>query len=247
MVRILGMISVEVVLLHPQQRLRKYANIFKRRLNTARCRVIFRLAKDSAIMASPGGLDDDSWLARQAFYFMPIHPIDPRTLGELYVFVESAIVRTGLILEHDALYCPWARSVSAAVPEVRWFDPSRPLSEQFLQHLGNFAHATLTEKGFVLLGRGRVIKAIDVDAIGGSAQPHKLERIVRAAFENARDNSARGGTSGHERVEMPEAYSVLEAAPSDPMKRSRRSTSEPYWNTIRTGSRTSDGNCANWR
>ena len=166
-------------------------------------------------MASPGGLDDDSWLARQVFYFMPIHAIDLRTLDELYVFVESAMQRTGLILEHDAPYCPWARSVSAAVPEVRWLHPAHPLSEQCMQHLGNFAHTTLIEKGFVLLERGRIIKAVDVDAIGGSVQPHKLERIVRAAFANAGDNSTGGSPGGGKRLELPEAYSVLEAAPSD--------------------------------
>jgi hypothetical protein len=146
---------------------------------------------------------------------MPIQAIELSTLNQLYGFVESAIPRTGLILEYDALYCPWARSVSAAVPEVRWCHPAHPLSQQCMQHLGNFAHTTLIEKGFVLLERGRVIKAIDVDAVGGSAQPHKLERIVRAAFENPRDNTAGGLPGGGKRVEIPEAYSVLEAAPSD--------------------------------
>ncbi len=146
---------------------------------------------------------------------MPIQAIDLSTLNQLYEFVESAIPRTGLILEHDALYCPWARSVSAAVPEVRWFHPARPLNDGCMRHLGNFAHTTLVEKGFVLLERGQVIKAIDVDAVGGSVQPHKLERIVRAAFENPRDNAAGGSPGAGKRGEMPEAYSVLEAAPSD--------------------------------
>lgn len=84
-----------------------------------------------------------------------------------------------------------------------------------MQHLGNFSHTPLIEKGFVLLERGRVIKAIDVDAVGGSAQPHRLAGIVRTAFENSRNNIAGGGTRNQEHVDLPDPYSVLGATQSD--------------------------------
>jgi hypothetical protein len=145
---------------------------------------------------------------------MSLSGIDLNTLDELYDFVESTIPRAGLILTHDAAYCPWARSVSAAVPEVRWVYPTRALSEQLLQHLCNFAHCSRFEKGFMLLEMGRVIKAIDVNAVNGSAQPHTLAAIVRAAFEPKRQPRAKTAPpTGHRDAEDP--YQILSASPSD--------------------------------
>jgi hypothetical protein len=83
-----------------------------------------------------------------------MNAIHLNTLDELYVCVESTLPRTGLILRHDALYCPWARAVVAGAPEVRWQYPNCPLSQQIMQHLSNFAHSALIEKGFVLLESG---------------------------------------------------------------------------------------------
>ena len=84
------------------------------------------LAKQSAITPGPAELEDDFWPVGQVCCSTPIHAINLGTLDELYAFVESAMPRTGLILLHNALYCPWARSVSAAVPEVRWVQPAQP-------------------------------------------------------------------------------------------------------------------------
>lgn len=145
---------------------------------------------------------------------MPILPIDLNTLDELYVFVESTIPRTGFILEHEAIYCPWARSVSSSVPEVSWLYPQKPLDDLLIQHIGNFAHATLNRKGFVLIERGRVIKAIDVDSVDGSAQPHRLANIVRAAFEKS-NGSGKKTKIDTEHVDSKNPFSVIGATESD--------------------------------
>lgn len=121
---------------------------------------------------------------------MALEAIDLTTLEKLYTFVESALARTGLILDHDALHRPWARSVSSACPDVCWFYPAQPLTQVLLEHLGNFAHARLGDKAFVLIEHGRVVKAIDVDAVDGSSQPHRLAGIVQNAFKPKRQDSA---------------------------------------------------------
>jgi hypothetical protein len=67
-----------------------------------------------------------------------------------------------------------------------------------LQQLGNFAHAPLPEKAFLLIEQGRVVKTIDVDAVGGSSQPHRLAGIVENAFKTKRRSAAIGfGFSGN--------------------------------------------------
>jgi len=145
---------------------------------------------------------------------MSISAIDLNTLDELYGFVESTIPRTGLILTHDATYCPWVRSVAAAVPEVRWVYPTRALGDKLVEHLCNFAHCSRFEKGFMLLEMGRVIKAIDVDAVNGSAQPHTLAGLVRAAFEPRRQARAEA-PAVRDRAEPDDPYAILSASPSD--------------------------------
>jgi len=145
---------------------------------------------------------------------MPLNPIDLSTLDLLYNFVESSVIRTGLILEHDAPLTPWARAVSSAVGDVQWLYPAQPLNAQVRQHILNFAHIEEIEKGFVLLEMGQVVKAIDVGAIGGSAQPHNLEPLVRAAFTRRRqtrtEHQSDSVTLGGQ-----DPYAVIAASASD--------------------------------
>jgi DnaJ-like protein len=122
---------------------------------------------------------------------MPIDAVDLNTIDELYAFVEMAIQRTGLVLDPDAFYRPWARAVSAECKDVRWVYPSRPLSEPLLRHLANFAHRPLPDKGFVLFQTGRVVKVVDVDAVHGSSRPDRLAGIVRQAFASKPRSAAR--------------------------------------------------------
>jgi len=140
---------------------------------------------------------------------MALETIELTTLDELYAFVESSVARTGLILDHDALYRPWARAVSSACTDVRWLYPAKPLAATVLQHLGNFAHAPLSEKAFVLIEHGRVVRAIDVDAVDGSSQPHRLAGVVQNAFKPKRQAAVMSqGFSG-------DPYVVLGVSESD--------------------------------
>jgi hypothetical protein len=128
---------------------------------------------------------------------MALEAIELVTIEELYTFVESAAGRTALILDHDALYRPWAGLVSSACVDVRWLYPVKPIPEMVVQHLGNFAHTLLSEKTLVLLEHGRVVQVIDLDAVDGRSQPHLLPGIVQNAFKPKRERTATGrGFSG---------------------------------------------------
>lgn len=128
---------------------------------------------------------------------MALEAIELLTLEELYTFVESAVVRTALILDHDALYRPWAGLVSSTCVDVRWLYPAKPIPEMLVQHLGNFARTSLSEKTLVLLEHGRVVKVIDLDAVGGRSEPHRLSGIVQNAFKPKHERAAMGrGFSG---------------------------------------------------
>jgi len=122
---------------------------------------------------------------------MPLDATDLNTIDELYAFVEKAIPQTGLVLDADAPFRPWARAVSAECKDVRWVYPSRPLSEQLLRHLANFAHRLLPDKGFVLFQMGRLVKVVDVDAVEGSSRPDRLAAMVRQAFAYKPRSAAR--------------------------------------------------------
>lgn len=69
---------------------------------------------------------------------MPMNVIDLSTLDGLYCFVESTISRTGLILRHDALYCPWAKAVAAAVQEVPLVISALPAQRAAYATFGQF-------------------------------------------------------------------------------------------------------------
>ena len=128
---------------------------------------------------------------------MELESIELGTIEELYTFVESSIEQTALVLDHDALYRPWVRLASSSCSQVRWVYPAKPLSEMLLQHLGNFAHTALSEKTLVLLERGRVLTVIDLEAVDGRSQPHRLTAIIENAFKPRRTKASMGrGFSG---------------------------------------------------
>jgi hypothetical protein len=128
---------------------------------------------------------------------MDLEAIELATIEELYAFVESATAQTALILDHDALYRPWARMAASSCAEVRWIYPSKPFPELLVQHLSNFAHTPLSEKTLLLLEHGRVVKVIDLDVVDGRSLPHRLSGIVQNAFKPKRGNAVMGrGFSG---------------------------------------------------
>jgi hypothetical protein len=143
---------------------------------------------------------------------MSLEPIELADINELYAFVESCAPRTAVILDHEAIYRPWARSVSSACSDIRWLYPARPFPEEAIRHFGNFAHTAITEKAFVLIEKGRVVKAIDVNAVGGSSEPHRLANVVRNAFEPKQRAAAAGMGRG---FSAGDPYAVLGVAESD--------------------------------
>lgn len=121
-----------------------------------------------------------------AFWARSMTPIDFASLDDLYRFVDSALFRTGLILDSSAEHRPWARTLVVDCRDVQWFVPSRSVPDAFLQHLSNFAHSKVEEKGVILLEHGRIVSVIDINAVGGSNSPHILQNLVRRAFEPPR-------------------------------------------------------------
>jgi hypothetical protein len=146
---------------------------------------------------------------------MPLDAIDLNTIDELYSFVETAIQQTALVLVPDALFRPWVRAVSAECREVRWLYLDKPLSEQLLQHLSNFAHTSLPEKGFVLFDGGRLVTVVDIDAIDGSSRPDRLASIVRHAFTAKATSSTGARPRGKFEIAACDAYQLLGASESD--------------------------------
>jgi hypothetical protein len=124
--------------------------------------------------------------------------IELASLDDLYRFVDSALFRTGLILDSSAEHRPWARTISVDCRDVQWFFPANPLPEAFLQHLSNFAHSKVAEKGIVLIEHGRIVAAIDINAVAGSNSPHLLSNIIRRAFEPTKSRR-RSGSGGEPR------------------------------------------------
>jgi hypothetical protein len=147
---------------------------------------------------------------------MPLDPVELNTIEELYAFVEMAVPRTGLLLDADALFRPWARAVSAECKDVRWVYPSKPLSEQLLRHLSNFAHRPLPEKGFVLFEGGKLVRVVDIDAVDGSSRPDRLAGVVRQAFAPKRRSQVRPWTLPVDGLGNPaDPYRVLGASEMD--------------------------------
>lgn len=81
---------------------------------------------------------------------MPLESIDLSSVTQLYNF-ESCGVRTGFILDHDAPHRPWARAVSSACFELKWFYPLSSLPQVFLTHLSNLAHQSLPAVPILLI------------------------------------------------------------------------------------------------
>jgi hypothetical protein len=142
---------------------------------------------------------------------MSLAAIELNTLDELYAFVESSVARTGLVLAPDAFFRPWVRTVSAECHDVQWRYLNRPLSDQLLQHLKNFAHAPVPDKGFVLFENGQVVKVVDVEAVDGTSRPDRLGTIVRQAFAS----KSRSAGNAQQPGSALDPYHVLGANPSD--------------------------------
>lgn len=154
---------------------------------------------------------------------MPLDATDLNTIDELYAFVELAIVQTALVLDADALFRPWARAVSADCRDVRWIYPSRPLSEQLSQHLANFAHRPLPDKGFLLFKMGQLVKVVDVDAVGGSSRPDRLAGLVRQAFAfKPRSAASNSGLPMDSQGNPADPYQVIGARELDSEKEIKR-------------------------
>jgi hypothetical protein len=150
---------------------------------------------------------------------MALDSIELKTVDGLYNFVESSVARTGLILDPDAPHRPWARAVSSDCPDVKWLYPEEPLPDALLQHLSNFVHGPVSWKGFVLLEHGRALRAIDVDQLQGSNQPHRLAAAVKDAFSPRARAAAEGRHSGEAPPRrgqfIGDPFAVLEAEPGD--------------------------------
>ncbi len=155
------------------------------------------------------------------FFSMSLEPTNLQTVDELYAFVEMAVQRTGLVLDPDAPYRPWTRAVSSECKDVKWFYPSRPLPEQLLRHLANFAHCPMPEKGFLLFERGQVAAVVDVDAVGGSSRPDRLGTVVQQAFAT-RSRSAPKGSANEVQIRSLDPYKVLGANEQDSVAEVKR-------------------------
>lgn len=145
---------------------------------------------------------------------MPLNAVDLNTIDQFYAFVEMAIHKTALVLDESAIFRPWARTVSAECRDVQWVYPSRPLSEHLLQHLANFAHRPLPDKGFLLFETGQFVGVIDVNAVGGSSRPDYLAPLVHEAFKSRGRSSAGAGRVATQH-DFSDPYSVLGANEMD--------------------------------
>jgi hypothetical protein len=183
--------------------------------------IVCPLAMESAITAGTVP-DDDSWQSPGVSLFRLIFRmtgIELTSLDDLYRFVDSALVRTGLILDSAAQHRPWARTLIVDCREIEWYFPIRALPDSFLDHLSNFLHGKVAEKGIVLIERGRVVGTVDVDAVNGSNSPHLLSNVIRRAFEpkqpkrSSRPSGARRMVQTDVAVEDP--YEVLGVSATD--------------------------------
>ncbi len=143
-------------------------------------------------------------------FSMSLESTSLQTVDELYIFVDMAVHRTALVLDSDAPYCPWTRTVSAECKDVKWYYPSRPLSDQLLRHLANFAHRPLPEKGFLLFEWGKLTAVVDVDAVGGSSRPDRLGSLVQQAFATGSRAGTKGSTN-EVQFQSSDPYKILGA------------------------------------
>ena len=158
---------------------------------------------------------------------MPLEPVELSSIAQLYDFVESCGVPTGFILDHDAPHRPWARAVSGACSELKWFYPQSALSHVLLTHLSNFAHRSLPETPILLIRNGQIYQVIDVDQLNGRAQAHRLGSYVRQILNlDAKPHSeeSRRAEEPRPKVDLDSAdpFSVLGCSPSDSVKTIRK-------------------------
>jgi hypothetical protein len=153
---------------------------------------------------------------------MPHVPVDLSTISRLYDFIEAAGRPTGLVLDSEAPHRPWARSVAAGCAEVAWYYPAAPLPSACVTHLQQLAHHPMPEKGFLLLERGQIRRTVDVAAVEGSQQPHRLVQLVRETFHPKPSDPPRQGAKDHREPPRPDPlrptadpYESLGATPQD--------------------------------
>jgi hypothetical protein len=158
---------------------------------------------------------------------MALEPIDLSSIAQLYDFVESCGMPTGFILDHDAPHWPWARAVSSACFELKWFYPQSALPQVLLTHLSNFAHQSLPDTPILLIRNGQVYRVVDVDKLNGRAESHRLGSYVRQIL----NLDAKSHSEGPRRSEEPrlkvnldsaDPFSVLGCSPSDSVKTIRK-------------------------
>ena len=158
---------------------------------------------------------------------MPLKPIALSTLDQLYDFVESCGTPTGLLLDKDAPHSPWARAVSAACPELKWFYPETSLARSVLKHLENFAHRSLPSTPVLLIRNGQVFRVVDVDELNGRAESHRLSSYLRQVLDLDPKQSPREPPRSEEpgarsKIETSDPFSVLGCSPSDSVKTIRK-------------------------
>jgi hypothetical protein len=73
----------------------------------------------------------------------------------------------------------------------------------------------MPEKGFVLIEHGRVIKPIDVVAVGGASEPHRLPGIVRNAFRPKARAAPAAARAAAVRGLSGDPYELLGVSPDD--------------------------------
>ena len=148
---------------------------------------------------------------------MALAPIELSSITQLYDFVESCGVPTGLILDHHAPHRPWARSVSSSCFELKWFHPQSPLSPPLLRHLSNFAHQSLRDTAILLIRNGQVYRTIDVDQLHGRSEPHRLSSFVQQIW-NVDSRQQTGRSQTRAAIDSDDPFSVLGCLPSDSPK-----------------------------
>jgi hypothetical protein len=156
---------------------------------------------------------------------MALEPVELSSITQLYDFVESCGLPTGFILDHGAAHTPWARAVSSACFEIKWFYPQAALPGSLVSHLSNFAHRSLPSTPILLIQNGQVFRVIDVDELNGRAESHRLSSFVRQVLNldsKRQPEEHRKQSSPRVNLESEDPFLVLGCSPSDSIKTIRK-------------------------
>lgn len=156
---------------------------------------------------------------------MALEPVELSSVAQLYDFVESCGLPTGFILDHGAAHAPWARAVSSACFEIKWFYPQEALPGTLVSHLSNFAHRSLPSTPILLIQNGQVLRVIDVDQLNGRAESHRLSSFVRQLLNldfKQQPNERRKESAPKVGLESEDPFVVLGCLPSDSIKTIRK-------------------------